>query len=159
MMEMPGHGLNDMNCVWLQTNGTRPRSFSDYWHFSKARHGPYLNHWATVRRTCMLTSKGRLNPETDENHMVAREQLMLRPFRGLKVLTNLLEISRACWTNLLQASPRRYTRLNYGSTLWIPYQRRMYSSSRYHQRTHMQKPFQRLEECCWPIAELIDITQ
>ena len=54
--------------------------------FSKAGHGPYLNHWATVRRTHMPTSKGlymteRFNPDTDENRMVAREQLMLGWFR------------------------------------------------------------------------------
>ena len=102
----------------------------------------------------------RLNPDTDENRMVACEQLMLRRLeKGSKVLTNLLETSRECWTNLLQASPWRYARLSCGSTLWIPYQRRSHSSSRYHQRGHMRRPFQRLEKCCWSIAELIDITQ
>ena len=49
---------------------------------SKAGHGPYLNHWATMRRTRMPTAMTeRLNPDTDKNRMGARKQLMLRRFR------------------------------------------------------------------------------
>ena len=151
-MEMPGHGLNDMNCVQQQMNGTRPRSFSDYRRFSKAGHGPYLNHRATVRRThahLKGTMMERLNLDTDKNCVVACEQLMLRWFR--EGVESVAELARDLERMLDKSSPGLPVEIRKAELrfyLMSSLLERLHSSLRYHQRAHMQRPFQKLEKCC-----------
>ena len=85
-METPGRGLNNTNCVQLQTNGSNqakkllwlPTLFKGQaWAVFESLGEDEKDTYAHLKGA--MTE--RLNPDTDENRMVAPEQLMLRQFR------------------------------------------------------------------------------
>jgi len=90
---------------------------------------------------------GRLNPDTDEDRLAAREQLPRRQFReGSKALMNWLEILRRCWTDHRPGCLQTFVTRSWGSTWWIPFRRTLPYSWNYSPRGHTLKLLQRPEK-------------